>query len=168
MAAIPLLPLVAGLSGLTSFAGFLQQRAQGEATAQAADYNAKSLEQQAAATSLQAGAAEEAKRRETRAAFGKTRAAGAEFGLLESGSFADVYRQSAAAAEIDALNIRYEGEARRVGLLNQSAAEKYQAKAARKMRPSWLMGAIGAGTSALTTYGSLGGKLSGYGKAGTG
>lgn len=154
------LPVVAAtLFGASSIAGFLQQRAQGEADATAAMYNATSLEQQAAATSQQANAAEEAKRREIREAFGKLRAGGAEGGLLSSGSFHDAYAHSAAEAELDALNVRYEGNVKRTSLLNEAAGQRYQAKVAKAMRPSILMGAAGAGVSALTGYGMLGGKV---------
>ena len=44
---------------------------------------ARGLEEQGRAAALEAGAAEEAKRRQTRAEFGETRAAGAQYGLLK-------------------------------------------------------------------------------------
>lgn len=139
----------AALTATSQLMGVAQQRA-------VAGAQAENLTEQARATALEAGAAEEAKRRETRRAMGETRAAGAEMGLLESGSFQDAYSQAATMAELDALNIRYSGETKRQGLLAE-------AKLTKASKPSWAQGLIGAGASALSsgigTYGAAGGKF---------
>jgi hypothetical protein len=48
-----------------------------------------------------------------------------------SGSYADVIGQSAADAELDALNIRYEGELQAMGLLEQSQQSELSARVNR-------------------------------------
>jgi hypothetical protein len=143
MAALPF--IAAAASAVSTIAETAQARKVGEA-------QAKGLEEQARAASLEAGAAEEAQRRQAREAFGATRAAGAQMGLLESASFADAYSQAATAAELDALNIRYEGEGRRRGLM-------FEAGATRAAKPLWGPAIIAAGTNALTAYAGAGGKM---------
>jgi hypothetical protein len=99
-----------------------------KASARANDYNAKVLAQNATIARQQANAREEAQRRVARQALGEQRAALAQAGIGLGGSAADVYGRSAANAELDALNIRYEGELDARGLLAQSEQERYQGK----------------------------------------
>jgi hypothetical protein len=73
-------------------------------------------------------------------------------GLLESASFADAYSQAATAAELDALNIRYEGEGRRRGLM-------FEAGATRAAKPLWGPAILSAGTNALMAFSAAGGKM---------
>jgi hypothetical protein len=143
MAALPF--IAAAASAISTISETAQARKVGKA-------QARGLEEQARAASLEAGSAEEAQRRQAREAFGETRAAGAQMGLLESASFADAYSQAATAAELDALNIRYEGEGRRRGLL-------FEAGATRAAKPLWGPAIIAAGTNALTAYAGAGGKM---------
>lgn len=132
------------LSAFSELLGGWNEREAGKA-------QSKALREQARAAWMEAAAAEAAKRRETRKAFGRTRAGGAEFGMLESVSFADVYAESAAEAELDALNIRYQGQTARQGLL-------YDSKVANAARPKWLEIGISAGARALSGgSGSYGG-----------
>jgi hypothetical protein len=152
MAALPF--IAAAASAISTIAETSQARKVGET-------QARGLEEQARAAALEAGAAEEAQRRQAREAFGETRAAGAQMGLLESASFADAYSAAATAAELDALNIRYEGEGRRRGLM-------FEAGATRAAKPLWGPAILSAGTNALMAFSSAGGKLpSGGKKAGT-
>ena len=151
MAALPF--IAAAASAVSTIAETAQARKVGEA-------QARGLEEQARAASLEAGAAEEAQRRQAREAFGETRAAGAQMGLLESASFADAYSADATAAELDALNIRYEGEGRRRGLM-------FEAGATRAAKPLWGPAIIAAGTNALTAYAGAGGKMPAGGGGGT-
>jgi hypothetical protein len=137
--------IAAAASAVSTIAETAQARKVGEA-------QARGIEEQARAASLEAGAAEESQRRQAREAFGETRAAGAQMGLLESASFADAYSQAATAAELDALNIRYEGEGRRRGLM-------FEAGATRAAKPLWGPAIIAAGTNALTAYAGAGGKM---------
>ena len=143
MAALPF--IAAAAAAVSTITETAQERKIGET-------QARGLEEQARATALEAGAAEEAQRRQAREAFGETRAAGAQMGLLESASFADVYSQAATAAELDALNIRYEGEGRRRGLI-------FEAGATRAAKPLWGPAILRAGTNALMAYSGAGGKM---------
>lgn len=102
------------------------QEAQYKSAQQAADYNAEMQRQNAAVARQQAGAREEAQRRQARQVLGEQRAALSQAGIGLSGSAADVYGQSAANAELDALNIRYEGELDARGLLAQSQLTSYE------------------------------------------
>jgi hypothetical protein len=143
MAALPFIAAAASAVGTLAETG--QARAIGKA-------QAVGLEEQARAATLEAGAAEEAQRRQARAAFGETRAAGAQMGLLESTSFADAYSQAATMAELDALNIRSAGESRRRGLM-------YEAGVTRAARPKWGPAVLSAGTKALSAFVGTGGTL---------
>jgi hypothetical protein len=143
MAALPF--IAAAASAVSTIAETAQARKVGEA-------QARGLEEQARAASLEAGAAEESQRRQAREAFAETRAAGAQMGLLESASFADAYSQAATAAELDALNIRYEGEGRRRGLM-------FEAGATRAAKPLWGPAVLSAGTNALMAFSAAGGKM---------
>lgn len=113
---------------------------------------ARGLEEQARATSLETTAAVEAQSRETRRQFGEIRTAGAQMGLLESASFADLYSESATAAELDRLNREYEGEGRRRGLM-------FEAGVTRAARPLWGPAILSAGSNALSAYAGAGGKM---------
>ena len=137
--------IAAAASATATIAETAQARKVGET-------QARGLEEAARAASLEAGVAEEAQRRQAREAFGETRAAGAQMGLLESASFADAYSAAATAAELDALNIRYEGEGRRRGLM-------FEAGATRAAKPLWGPAILSAGTNALMAFSAAGGKL---------
>jgi hypothetical protein len=88
------------------------------------------LKVQARVASQQALADEAAKRRDNRQLMGEQAASLAESGLSGSGSSARAANQSAALAELDALNIRYAGNMKRTGLLAE-------AKEAR--RSGWML-----------------------------
>lgn len=129
-----------------------------EAQANADKYNAEIERQNAAAARQQAGAREEAQRRQARQFLGEKRAALSQAGIGLSGSAADVYAQSAANAELDALNIRYEGEMQGRGLMAQSELSTYQGKANRMnaasaKRAGYLDAATTALSGATNAYG---------------
>lgn len=88
---------------------------------------AKMTESEARSVGQQTVAAVDAQRREGREFMARQAAAIGESGIGYGGSSAEVMQQSAIDAELDALNIRYQGELRRQGL-------KTQAKLARKAR----------------------------------
>jgi hypothetical protein len=121
--AIPL--LVASVA--TQAIGQIQQA---QVAKKAADYNAALAEQNAAVQRQQAGAREEAQRREAGQVLGAQRAAFAQSGGGMGGSAADVMQQSATNAELDALTLRYEGELRARGLEAEAAGERFAGKAA--------------------------------------
>lgn len=112
----------------SAYQGGKAQEASYKSQAQADEYNAKVAETNAATARQQAGAREEAQRRQARQILGTQRAALAQAGIGLSGSAADVYGASAANAELDALNIRYEGELDARGLLAGAELDKYQGK----------------------------------------
>jgi hypothetical protein len=102
-----------------------------KAQADAAAYNANITRQQAESTAQQTAAREDLQRKQARQVFGRQLAAGAESGVsLTTGSAADVFRSSLYDAEMDALNIRYEGELNRVGLLNQASLQDWEGQVA--------------------------------------
>lgn len=94
----------------------------------AADTDAKIAGVNADLASAQAGAAEEAQRRQAREVLARQRAAIGQSGFTNSGSFAKVQEQSAVEAELDALNIRYGGTLRRQGMLVERDAAKARGK----------------------------------------
>ena len=118
------------------------QAAGAAVTAQQGKTDARNLGARADQVIAETGAAEEAQRRQATQALAKMQAAQAQSGLV-GGSTADVYRQSAIDAELDALNIRYEGYSRASALKQQAKATKKSATAAG------ILGAIGAGATAV-------------------
>lgn len=123
---------------------------QASAQKDAARYNQLVGKQQSDASLQAANAREEQQRRIARFASGERQAAIAQSGTGLGGSNADVDRQSEILAELDALNIRYEGQTQSTGLLNQSKLDGFQAdaygKAAKRARTD---GYIGAASAAL-------------------
>lgn len=92
-----------------------------------AEFNAGMSESNAQTTSMQAGAAEEAQRRKSNLVLGEQRAAFAQSGVdPSSGSGLLVQQQSATNAELDALNIRYQGLMQSRGLLAQAGLDRRQ------------------------------------------
>lgn len=141
------------------------QSAQYRAQQDAANYNAEIQSQNARVARQQAGAREEAHRRQARQVLGEQRAALAQAGAGLSGSAADVYGQSAANAELDALNIRYEGELDARGLLAQSELTTFEGKVSgMNAKSAKRAGYVNAASSLLAG----GSKAYGYAKGGGG
>ena len=158
MAFLPM--LAAGIAAVGSFMQATQQAGEMRQAAQIQEYQAQVSRNAAQQASQQASAEEERVRREARQVMGEQRAGIAQSGTAFSGSNLDIMRQSATMAELDALNVRYEGAVRRTSLLNEAEAQEYNARGLRSsarsvMRTRWL-GAIGAGIGA---YGGAGGNL---------
>ena len=128
---------------------------QGNAAKAAADYNASMLERNAEIERSQANQREEAKRREARGLLGKQAAAFAQSGGGLDGSAADVMKQSATYAELDALTLRYEGDMRARGFENEARMERFAGKQARKAGYFKAAGSILSGAGAY--YGAGGG-----------
>jgi len=105
---------------------------QGEAQSQA-------LKAQGVVAGQQALADENAQRRENRQMAGEGAAALAENGLSSTGSSAMRFDQSRAMAELDALNIRYRGRLRALGL--DTAAEDARSSGAMLAGQTLLKGA---------------------------
>ena len=163
MAAIPVLTMIAGgMQAVGAIAAGNAQAAQYDAQAQAARYNADMQRQQASATAQQTSAREDLQRKQARQVFGRQIAAGAESGVnITTGSAADLFRSSLYDAEMDALNIRYEGELNRVGLLNQASLSDWEGKVAKvnsksAQKTGYLNAATALAGSAAGAYGKTG------------
>jgi hypothetical protein len=120
--------------------------------AKIAGYHASIAEQNARTAGQQASAEEERVRRDSRQMLGQQAAAVAQSGTGLGGSNADVMRQDAALAELDALNVQYAGDLERRGLLQEAAGHRYtqqslKNKAKSLMRTRWLS-ALSSGVSA--------------------
>ena len=102
------------------------QAANSRAQAQAAQTNAEIANNNARGARLAANANEEAARRKSSYSRGQQRAAIGQAGIAYEGSALDVLGQSAANAELDALNIRYRGDLDATNYLNQAGL--YQAQ----------------------------------------
>lgn len=140
-----------GLSAIATIAGGYSQSQQYKSQAAAANYNAIVGRQQSEAALSTANQREEQQRRVARLHSGELRAAVAESQTGLGGSNADVTRQSEILAEMDALNIRYEGQVQSTGLLNQSNVDAYQAKTYKKAASNAVtMGYVGAATKLLS------------------
>ena len=157
------LMLVAGATqAVGAIASGNAQAAQYDAQAQAARYNADMQRRQAETVGQQTAAREDLQRKQARQVFGRQIAAGAQSGVnITTGSASDLFRQSLYDAEMDALNIRYEGELNRVGMLNQANLSDWEGQVARKnsktaQRAGYLNAAVALAGSAAGAYGMKG------------
>lgn len=123
------MPFITGASTVISTASTIQQ---GRAAQAAGEFNARVSEAEAKVAREQAARDEEALRRESTSLLGKQRAAIAEAGLSSGGTTGLLADQSAVLAELDALNIRYQGATRGTGLLSQAAASRFGGAQSRK------------------------------------
>jgi hypothetical protein len=121
-------PLIAGIGTAVTVATTVAQSIGQQKIAQ---YNAKLSEQAEAAEQQQANREEESLRRNASYFLGKQRAAIAEAGLSPGGTTGMLADQSAALAELDALNIRYGGQMRGRGLLSEASNERLAGRAGR-------------------------------------
>jgi hypothetical protein len=137
--------LLAGGTGLVAYGNIVQ----GQAQQKGHDYNATMLRQNAAIEEQQGGAREEAQRRKAREVLGSQAAAFAQAGTGVGGSAADIMKQSATNAELDALMIRYESGLKATGLKNEAQAETYAGKVAKQ---AGKYGAIGSILGGGSTY----------------
>ena len=147
------------------------QAAQYDAQAQAARYNADMQRRQAEAVGQQTAAREDLQRRQARQVFGKQIAAGAQSGVnITTGSASDMFRSSLYDAEMDALNIRYEGDLNRTGLLNQANLSDWEGSVAKvnsktAQRAGYLNAAVALTGAAAGAYGAKGAAAGGGGSS---
>lgn len=155
-------PLAVGGGLLGAFGQYQEGREQAanlKTQAQMSARNAALLRGQASLARQQAGAEEEAQRRQAKQILGTQRAAVGQSGIGFGGTAGMLLEDSAVQAELDALNIRYGGELQASDLLSQASQSdiesqilKKNAKAAKKA------GIMGAATSLLSAgaqaYGS--------------
>lgn len=130
-----IIPILTVVSTVISAVGAISQgqaqAASYQTQANAAEYNAKIEEDNAKQAKLEASIEEEAFRRRYRQTRGTQIAAIAQAGIGFEGTGGDLIEQSDINAELDALNIRYEGEMRARQNLQQATLERYQASGAR-------------------------------------
>lgn len=118
----------------------------GEAAKKAGDYNATIANQRAESIRQQGNANEEASRRHAAMVLGSEAAGAADTGL--SGTNADVFKQSATSAELDALNIRYGAQIGGLSADEQASLDRQQGSNAQTS------GYLNAGAAALSSAGS--------------
>jgi len=133
----------------------LQEYQQGMQDAAVAGQNAQIATDNAARARLDASRAEEAQRVQSRKAMGRAWAASAQSGAAGSGpgqgSFGALNTQSGKDAELDALNIRYDGEMEAFGDLTQAAQFRAERKAAKqRARGGLISGVLGSASAALS------------------
>jgi len=120
------------------------------AQAAAAQTNATIAQQNAHNTLAVSSANEDAQRRKSAYALGQQRASLLSAGIGAEGSAADVLAQSTGNAEMDALNIRYQGQLQAANYQNQSLMANAQSSAAlRSAANAEDAGTLGAATSLL-------------------
>ena len=158
MAALPLTTIFSAVSTAFSVIGAISDaNSKSDAyESQAAwnQYNA-TIDRQNADTALQQSASEQARQnRRARQVMGEQRAATAQSGTGFGGSNADLLDQSATLAELDMLNIAYEGQMRARGQEIQAQGEDYSRKVNRRNAGNAkTAGIFSAGRSLLTGVG---------------
>lgn len=137
-------PITAGLilAGTTMSAiGSIQQ---GKAAEQAAEYNAQTSMEQAAAARAEGEAEAQRLRREGRRNIGTMRASISKSGVTSQGSPMLALAESAAMNELDVLNTRYSAQSSARASERQAGLQRAEGRSAKRA------GLIGAGTSLLT------------------
>lgn len=128
-----------------------------KAQAQAQEYNAQVARNQAQSSLSVSTAQQLALNRRQRQFAGEQRAAVAQSGTGFGGSNADVLGQSGTLAELDLLNVAYEGQLRSQGFQSEAGLQNYSAGVSRNNAKSattaGYLGAAGAiGQGAGMTY----------------
>lgn len=151
-AEIFLLAASAGLGAVSQYQQGRANEANANAQAGAAFQQAKLSRMNAENVARQANAREELQRKQARIAIGNQLAASAQSGLQLNGSNADLLEESLTNAELDALNIRYEGQVNSTGLLNQANMQDFEAanyrSQAKQARRAGIMSAAATLTGA--------------------
>jgi hypothetical protein len=151
--------VAAVISAVSAISQSEAQARQQESAADAARYNANLANQEADATLQASSANEDAQRRKSAQQMGQQVAGMAENGIgLDSGTATDLTEQSAMNAELDALNIRYEGQSRARALKAGATLDKWNADNQTGSAGTTRTGGfLNAGASALSTYGNYSG-----------
>lgn len=143
---------VALASAAVSAVGSIKQ---GQAQADAANYNAAIAAQNATIAQQQGVAAVEAQRRDSARAIGRMKALyGASGVQSDSGSPVDVLADSASMAELDALTTQYNYRLKALGYENQAELDRSNAKNART---SSYLNAASQVMNGMTSYGKMSG-----------
>lgn len=154
---------VAIAAAVVSAVGALSQAASARS---AAKYNASVAERNGVVARQQAAANEDAQRRHAYRALGRIRAGYGAAGVTVEGSPLEVLEDSAAEAELDALNIRYKGELTAMGYQSEAELQRARGKAAMTA------GIFKAGTALLggasAYYSAYGSPMTGGGTSDSG
>ncbi len=145
------------MSALSSISQGNQQAAAYKAQANVDTINANN-------TSMAYAAKEQNLRRQQAQKLGEARAASAENGTLGTGSSLDVQEEDTTQANLDALTLRYEGQAQRTNYLNSAAQNRSNASGARK---AGYIGALSSVLSGGMRYGAGGSGGGAYGGGST-
>ena len=145
-----------GMSAVGQMASAKSQAGALKGQAGVSEYNA-AISRQNAKTALDVSSAQQLQqRRSARQQLARERAFGAQSGTGEGGTNADLLEQSETLAELDALNIAYEGEVRARGFLAQSDIDTYNAGLYRKQAKNVKRAGY------LSTVGTLAGGVANY------
>lgn len=160
-AALPFIALGVAVLGKLGEAN-AQSSALGQ-QAQVARYNAD-VSREGATQALAVSTAQQMQlRRQQRQEAGMRRAAAAQAGVGEGGSTADVLNRSSDIAELDALNIAYDGAIKARGYTSQAELDEFQGRAldqqAKNVKKAGIFAAAGSGMSA---YYNTGGRFTGF------
>jgi hypothetical protein len=129
MAAAPFLIAATAVQAIGAISSANAQAGAYNNQAAASRYNAEVSRQQAD-QALQVSAAQQMQqRRQARQVLGLQRAGAAESGVGMGGSNADLLERSETLAELDALNLAYEGTLRARGYTTQAELDEFQARA---------------------------------------
>ena len=154
------LGMVAGIMGAKAESKAAQ--AQATSDRQVAEYNAAVYRQNADSTSRASAMQEEQQRTRFAMDHGRNIASAAESGAGMDGSNFDLLRQNAVQGEIDALNVRYRGQAEAQGLLSQANMQDYQGRAAvMRGQQAKVAGKIGVISAIAKGVGSMAGAAAG-------
>lgn len=143
--------LFVGATAFQALGSIQQGNAQAAAydtQAQGARYNAAVAREQADLALKVSGAQQMQQRREARQFLGRQRAMAAQAGVGTGGSTADIMEQSEVLAELDALNLAYDGLLRARGFTTQADLDEFSASAyasqAKSAKRAGVLGAIGS------------------------
>lgn len=129
-----------------------------ESQAAVNDYNAAVSRNNSTAALSESAASQAAQRRRAREMLGEQRASTAQSGTGFGGTNADLLERSQTLAELDALNLAYEGDMKSRGYLQQAELETMNAATNRRnastAKRSGYLGAAGAVLNGFGKYGS--------------
>jgi hypothetical protein len=151
----------AAVSGAGALASGISQSSQQSQQAAILNRNAALSDQQATQVYAQGVEREQEQRAQAGQQLGAQRAAVAQSGFdASSGSMLDVQTQSAQTAELDALQLRYQGILQGQSLEDQATQQRYQASVAKANSKTALatgvLSAAGAALSGYASYAKLG------------
>lgn len=143
----------AGVGAMSSLFGGGTQASNYNAQAQAADYQAAMLTQQAQETSAQGTNKQNLQAEQATKMLGTQKAAIGQSNLGFNGTMADIMDESEAKAQLDRYNIAYDTEVQTNNLNDQANMSKYQANIARSNAKQSLIGGV------LGAFGSVAGGI---------